>query len=283
MTDYRVDMGIANRVALVTGAARNIGRSTAIALARAGVRVAVAARTDSKELNDTVRECAQSTQAIPIVVDLADPDSIGAAVGRVERELGPVDILVNNAAIRPRVPIAKIDLAEWANVLDTNLRAPFLLCQSVVEGMMDRRWGRIVNVSGIDAIAGSVDRVHVTTSKGGLLGLTAALAPQVAKYGVTVNTVIPGAIDTVRHTPEWYPDTKTFRAAFTDRSPMARFGMPDEIANAVLFLSSVLSSYLTGQSIVVAGGFPIGRRKESEAEPELDWVGKFRPDQVEAQ
>jgi 3-oxoacyl-[acyl-carrier protein] reductase len=273
LNEHLIDMGVNGRVALVTGGARNIGRQTALALARCGVKVGIIARTDSELLASAVEECNASAPSFGVAADLSDPASMEAAVAAIEEALGPIDILVNNAAIRPRVPIADITLDGWADVLDTNVRGPFLLIQRVLSGMLERRWGRIINVSGIDAINGSVDRVHVTTSKGALLGLTASLVPQVAKYGVTVNTIVPGAIDTERHTPEWYPEKDTFYAANVARFPIGRFGTPDEVANVIMFMSSGLASYMTGQTIVVAGGWPFDRRKESEVEPDLDWVG----------
>jgi 3-oxoacyl-[acyl-carrier protein] reductase len=271
--EYLIDMGVQGRVALVTGGARNIGKQSAIALARCGVKVGIVARTDSDRLTSAVAECREHAPATAIAVDLADPGELSSAVDHVESELGPIDILVNNAAVRPRVPIAEITLDGWNEVMDLNVRAPFLLIQRLLDGMVERRWGRIINLSGIDAVNGSIDRVHVTTSKGALLGLTAALVPQVAKYGVTVNTVVPGAIDTERHTPEWYPEKNTFYPANIARFPMGRFGTPDEVADVIMFLASQRGSYLTGQTVVVAGGWPFDRRKESETEPELDWVG----------
>jgi 3-oxoacyl-[acyl-carrier protein] reductase len=275
MNDYKVDMGLEGKVALITGGARNIGRHTALALARTGVKVAVVARTDSDLLKSATDECAKYATSVAVAADIADPEALASAVDRIEAELGPVDILVNNAGVRPRMSIADVTLQDWQEVIDTNLRAPFLLIQRLVGGMMDRRWGRIINVSGIDALNGSIDRVPVTTTKGGLLGLTASVTPQVAKYGVTVNNVVPGAINTDRHTPEWYPalQNETFYRSNIDRHPMARWGTSDEVANVILFLSSQLASFMTGQTLIASGGFPFDRRKESEAEPELDWVG----------
>ena len=271
--EQRVDMGIEGRVALVTGGSRNIGRHAAIALARCGVKVGIVARTDSDLLTSAVKECDATAPAYGVAADIADPDELNRAVDEIEARLGPPDILINNAGIRPRLPIEEVTLEGWQAVIDANLRAPFLLVQRLMGGMVERRWGRIVNVSGIDALNGSIDRVPVTISKGGLLGLTAAITPQVAKYGVTVNTVVPGAIDTDRHTPEWYPDASTFHASNVNRHPMARWGTSDEVANVILFLCSNLASYMTGQTVIASGGFPFDRRKESEAEPELDWVG----------
>lgn len=268
-----LDLGLEGRVAVVTGGARNIGRATARALAAAGARVALVARTASDELDAAAAECSALSETIAVAGDLGDPDQAANVADAVEDRLGPVDVLVNNAGIRPRTPIAEISLEEWDHVIAVNLRGPFLLIQRFLPHMMSSRWGRIVNVSGIDAVYGSQDRVHVTTSKGGLLGLTASLTPQISKYGVTVNTLVPGAIDTQRHTPEWYPSLRQMYDLQNDRIPTARFGSPDEVARSILFLCSTWSSYVTGQTLIVGGGLPLLRRRDLESEPELDWCG----------
>ncbi len=274
MGDYAIDLGLQGKVAIVTGGARNIGRATAAALARCGASVGIIARNDSEDLAAAVRECEKYAPSVGKAVDIADASALRDAINEIGAALGQPAILVNNAAVRPRVKLAEITVEDFDQVVATNLRAPFLASQQVLPAMTTQRWGRIINVSGIDAINGSIDRVHVTTSKSGLLGLTAALAPGLAKYGVTVNTVVPGAIDTVRHTPQWYPEYSAFHAGNINRFPMARFGSPGEVASVIVFLASDLASYLTGQTIVAAGGYPLARRRESEEEPDLDWVGQ---------
>jgi 3-oxoacyl-[acyl-carrier protein] reductase len=269
----RLDLGLEGKVAVVTGAARNIGRATALALSAAGVKVGLVAREDSDRLEAARADCAKNNPAHAVALDLGDPAALAAGVDEIESAIGPVDILINNAAIRPRTPLDEISLEEWDRVMAVNVRAPFLLTQRLLPGMQERRWGRIINVSGMDAYWGSVHRVHVTTSKLAVAGLTAALTAQVAKYGVTVNTVVPGAIDTERHSPGWYPDLTDLYENQYQRVPAARFGSPEEMANVMLFVSSQLSSYMTGQTFHVSGGYPIVRHRENELDPDVNWVG----------
>jgi 3-oxoacyl-[acyl-carrier protein] reductase len=259
-----MDLRLDGRVALVTGGTRNIGAGTAAALSRAGASVAVLGRADKRQLDETLKRLRETGPAFGALVDLADPQAVMSVVDEIEDDLGPVDILVNNAGVRPRAALTDISVEAWDGVIAVNMRAPFLFAQRVVPGMMDRRWGRIINVSGLDALAGSHDRVHVTSSKGGLFGLTAALAPACALRGITVNTVVPGAIDTHRHTPEWYPDLDAFYRASEKRIAMGRLGTIEEVADTILFLVSDMASYTTGQTITVAGGFPLVRRPEME-------------------
>lgn len=268
-----IDLGLDGKVALVTGSARNVGRETARVLASAGVKVGLIARTDSELLSSARQECEKYAPAHAVAVDLADDERLSEAVDEIEEALGPIDILINNAGVRPRTKIEDISLEQWDNVMAVNLRAPFRLTQRVLPGMLERRWGRIINVSGLDAVWGSVHRVHVTTSKGGLLGLTTALTAQVSKFGVTVNTVVPGAIDTDRHTPGWYPDLTELYENQVERIPAARFGSPSEVANVMLFVSSQLASYVTGQTLMVGGGFPVVRHRENEDDPTVNWAG----------
>lgn len=271
--DSLLDLGLTDRVAVVTGGSRNIGSATALCLAAAGVRVGIVAQSESDELRSTVEECARLSSAHAAVGDLADPVSVATMADDLESELGPVDILINNAGIRPRTKLSDITIAEWDWVHSVNLRAPFQLIQRFLPGMQERRWGRVLNVSGQDALMGSVHRVHVTASKGGLIGLTASLTAQVAKYGVTVNTVVPGAIDTKRHSPDWYPQLLDMYALIKERTPTARFGSPMEVARTMLFLSSDWASYITGQTISITGGYPVLRRRDLEDDSAEDWCG----------
>jgi 3-oxoacyl-[acyl-carrier protein] reductase len=269
----RLDLGLEGKVALVTGAARNIGRATALALSAAGVKVGLVAREQSERLEEARAACASNNPAHAVAVDIGDPDALAAGAAEIESELGPVDILINNAAIRPRTALGDVTLEEWDRVMAVNVRAPFLLIQRLLPGMQERRWGRIINVSGMDAYWGSVHRVHVTTSKLAVAGLTAALTAQVAKYGITVNTVVPGAIDTERHSPGWYPDLTELYDNQYERVAAARFGSPEEMANVMLFVASQMSSYMTGQTFHVSGGYPVVRHRENELDPEVNWVG----------
>jgi 3-oxoacyl-[acyl-carrier protein] reductase len=195
-----------------------------------------------------------------VQADMADVAGLRAAVRRIEQEFGGVDILINNAAVRPNSKITAITVEEWDRVLDTNLRGPFFLSQAVLPGMVRRNWGRIINVGGVDAYWGKTRRAHNVSAKLGLVGLTRTLANEVARHGVTVNIVIPGTTDTYRHTPEWYPELDRMYDERKERTPMARLGTPREVAEACVFLASGLASYTTAQEFFVTGGaFPLVR------------------------
>lgn len=258
--------GIAGRVALVSGASRNIGRSIALALAGAGVTPIILFRQDERAAQQVCAEIAElGARAGMYQADLADVKRLRSIVRQVGQEFGGVDILVNNAAIRPNTKISEITVEEWDTVFATNLRAPFFLSQAVLPGMIRKKWGRIVNIGGTDAYWGKLRRAHGVSAKLGLVGLTRALAVEVAQFGVTVNVVVPGTIDTVRPRPEWYPGLDTGFAERKQRIPMARLGRPEEVASACLFLASELSGYTTGQELFVSGGaFPLVRQPLEE-------------------
>lgn len=261
-----VEIDLSGRTALVTGGTRNIGRAIAIMLARAGASVAVLGHRDPAALAGTLSEIRDTgVRAAGELVDVGNWTALRDALGRIDDELGACDIVVNNVGIRPPVSLADLTAENWDTVLHVNVRAAFQCVQWALPRMMGRGWGRIINVSGLDAVAGSYGRIHVTTSKGALLGLTAAVAPGCARYGVTVNTLVPGTTTTQRHTPEWYPDLDRQLQSAESRTLIGRPAEIAEIANVALFLASPMASYLTGQSLHVGGGFPLVRRPEREA------------------
>lgn len=262
--------GIAGKVALVTGGGRNIGRAVALTLAQAGAVPVIAYQQDAQAAG-AVRDAvlAGGGRAGVVQVDLADVAQCRAAVARTAAEFGAVDILVNNAAVRPHSKISQITPAEWDLVLGVNLRAPFFLSQAVLPAMVKKGWGRIINVGGSDGYNGKPRRAHGVSSKMGLVGLTRALANEVAQFGVTVNLLVPGTIDTQRPHPEWYPGVENGFAARMTRVAMGRQGRSQEVANACLFLASELASYTTGQELFVTGGAPpIVRQPEEEYPPQ---------------
>jgi len=247
--------GIAGRIALVSGGNRNIGRSIVLTLARAGVTPLILYRDDQKAAQNVCAEVvAIGARSGIYQADLADAAGLKTLVQTIEKDFGGIDILVNNAAIRPNTKISDITLEEWDLVFNTNLRAPFFLSQAVLPGMIRKRWGRIINLGGTDAYWGKVKRAHGVSAKLGLVGLTRAMAVEVARFGVTVNVVVPGTIDTKRPHPEWYPELATGFAERLQRIPMARLGVPQEVANACLFLASELAAYSTAQELFVNGG-----------------------------
>jgi 3-oxoacyl-[acyl-carrier protein] reductase len=253
--------GIAGKVALVTGGNRNIGRCIATTFARAGAMVVIFYREDAKGAEEFCAEIAGAGgRAGCYKIDLADVEALRAGIGEVEQKFGAVDILVNNAAIRPSQKIAEITVADWDRVIATNLRAPFFLSQRVLPAMVRKQWGRIINIGGLDAYWGKPLRPHNVSAKLGLVGQTRALANEVARFGVTVNAVIPGSIDTHRYIPHWYPKREQMNRERIERIPMARLGLSEEVANTCLFLASELASFTTGQELFVSGGgYPLMR------------------------
>jgi acetoacetyl-CoA reductase len=175
-------------------------------------------------------------------------------VDELANHIGEFDILISVTALRPSQPLAEVSVDEWYRVMTVNAGAPFFLAQAVMEGMKSRGFGRIVNFGGINFYWGRQDRAHVVSSKGGVVGLSRALARDGAKFGVTVNTLVPGTIDTATQNPEWYPNAAEARARQLDRVPIGRRGTIEEVVSATLFLASPRSSFITGQELFVTGG-----------------------------
>lgn len=250
---------VAGRVVLVTGGVRNLGRATAISLAESGATVAVTYERDKRSAEETVSTLrATGATANAYQVDLADVEALRHMVDTVRGDLGDISILVNNAAVRPAARIADIESADFDDVMAVNLRAPFFTAQAVLPAMRALGWGRIVNFSGGTAMFGGIGRAHVVASKLGIVGLTRALALEAAPWGVTVNAVVPGAMDTTR-------DSGPAPSHHVDRIPVGRLGQPEEIAATVLFLCSPEAAYITGQTIRVTGGHsPLSRQPWNE-------------------
>ncbi len=240
------------RVALVTGGGRNIGRAIALALAERGADVAVCVLHHPEQAQAVAAEIeALGRRALPVVADVADPAQVTAMAAYVEERLGPVDILVNNVGVRPKQSVVEMSFDDWDRIIRVNLSSAFYCAKAVLPRMMERRFGRIINISGRSGFAGQADRAHVVTSKAGMHGLTKALAHEVAPYGITVNTVSPGHIDTVR--PASSPPVGDPAALVRD-IPMGRLGLPEEIAAACAYLASPAAGYVTGQVLHVNGG-----------------------------
>ena len=237
---------ITNKVALVTGASRGIGRAIAVALADAAVDVAVHYHTkqaEAEHVADEVRRLGR--RAVVVQADVSMPQQVQSLAERVERELRPVDILVNNAAIGQPMPLDQIDLDLWNTTLATNLTSAFVLTQAVVPGMRQRRWGRIINLSSVAAQVGGVIGPHYAASKAGMIGLTHSYAKLLAKEGITANAIAPALVETdmVRNNPNARPDI----------IPVGRFGLVEEVSSVVVMLAR--NGYITGQTINVNGGW----------------------------
>jgi 3-oxoacyl-[acyl-carrier protein] reductase len=243
----------------VSGGTRNIGRGIAEGFAEAGADVAVIGGSDPEALDATLQAIgAHGVRGAGTIQPLDDPDGVREAYERLAGDIGPIDIVVNVAAVRPRVELADITTTEWDRVLSINLRGPFQLAQAAFPGMVERGFGRIINFSGMNAYWGRHSRAHVVTSKGAIVALARALATEGAAHGVTANTIVPGTIDTERHSPEWYPDPAQRRSRQLERVPMGRLGTVDDVVSAVLFLASPRAGYITGQELFVTGGsFPL--------------------------
>jgi 3-oxoacyl-[acyl-carrier protein] reductase len=237
-------------VALVTGASQGIGRACAIALAQAGATVALAARNVEK-LNGVRAEIeAAGGKAATFALDVANDEALKATVKQIAAELGPVAILVNNAGITRDGLLLRMKASDWDEVLGTNLRAAFLLSQAVISGMMKQRWGRIINISSIIGQLGQGGQANYAASKAGLIGFTRSLAAEVASRNITVNAVAPGFIATAM--TEVLTDAQ--KTAINASIPLGRQGTDADIANAVLFLASKESGYITGHTLDVNGG-----------------------------
>jgi len=241
---------INNRIALITGASRGIGRACALALSEAGIRVALAARNQEQLESLAVEIRAAGREALPIAMDLTSSDSIKEAIGRVAKEFGPIHILVNNGGITKDNLALRMKKEDWDVVLATNLTGAFLAIQQVLHGMMRERWGRIINISSVVGEMGNAGQANYVASKAGLIGLTKAIAQEMGSRNITVNAVAPGFIETGM-THSLTPELKEKLLA---NVPLKRMGQPAEIASAVRFLASDEASYITGHVLDVNGG-----------------------------
>jgi 3-oxoacyl-[acyl-carrier protein] reductase len=237
---------LTGKVALVTGASRGIGRAAAVALAEAGADVGVNYRSRDKEAQEV---CARirdlGRRALPLKADVSRAAEVTRMVDTMEKELGWVAVLVNNAGILTQKPLEEIGEADWDEMLDINLKSAFLVSQRVLTGMRARHWGRIINLSSVAAQTGGVTGPHYAASKAGLLGLTHSYARHLVKEGITVNAIAPALIAT---------EMVTGNLAVTpDLVPVGRFGLAREVAEVIVMLAQ--NGYITGQTINVNGGW----------------------------
>jgi NAD(P)-dependent dehydrogenase (short-subunit alcohol dehydrogenase family) len=252
---------LSNRVALVTGGGKGIGRAVALRLAGEGAAVSVWGR-ERAALDGLVAEVRQAGgRAAAFTCDLADPGQIGMAIEGTRRELGPVDVLVNNAGIAPSGSVLKTSLAAFKQVLDINLTGAFLCLQAVLPEMIERRWGRVVNVASTAAKAGTRYTSAYCASKHGLLGLTRAAAQEVADKGVTINAVCPSWVltDMVeraagRIAQTTGRDAEAALESLRQRNPQGRFLKAEEVAGVVAYLCSPGAGGINGQAWNVDGG-----------------------------
>lgn len=240
-----------NRVAIVTGASRNIGRAIALELAREGAAVVVNARSSSAEAEAVAAEIkTQGGRAVVKLADVTDPVQSAALVATALEAFGRLDCVVNNAAVRRETPVADLELAEWREVIAIVLDGAFLMAKAAIPHLAASDMASIVNIGGLTAHTGASNRAHVVAAKSGLVGLTRALAHELAPSGITVNCVSPGMIETARErSAPASPSHHKIHAPLVGRR-----GRPQEIAALVRFLAGPDGRYLTGQTIQANGG-----------------------------
>lgn len=242
------------KVALVTGASQGIGRATSLALAQAGAKLAVTARSAEK-LGALAAEITQGGgEALAVQMDVSNAESIKSAFRQVQASFGRIDILVNNAAITKDMLEMRMKLEDWEAVLRTNLTGAHLCIQQSLSGMIRQRSGRIINVSSVVAETGNAGQANYVASKAGLIGLTRAVAMEVASRGITVNAVAPGFVET----PMTDPLPQELKDKMKTMIPLGRFGMDRDVAAAIVFLASDEAGYITGHVLDVNGGMRMG-------------------------
>ena len=247
------DQPLAGHVAIVSGAARNIGRTIALRLASDGAAVVVNAVQDREAADAVAHEISESGgQAMAHVGDVTDPDTVKKMVDMAAAAFGRIDILISNASVRGQKPIEEMTLEEWHRVLAVPLDGAFLLSKACIPHMKKQGAGRIVTLGGISAYIGTKNRVHLLTAKAGLVGFTRGLAAEVAGSGITCNVVSPGHIDTER------PASAGVRPTLAVQPPVNRLGLPDEVASMVRYLCLPEAAYITGQTMHVNGGLYMG-------------------------
>jgi 3-oxoacyl-[acyl-carrier protein] reductase len=253
---------LTGRTAFITGASRNIGRAIALAFAREGADLVLNTRVNGEELDAVAEECrALGVRVVAVLGDIADADTVDLMVARGLAELGAIDVLVCNAAIRPHQAITATTPEDWHRVVGVNLHSAYYLARAVVPAMKERRRGSIIALGGQSALTGRPNTAAVTAAKHGLLGLVRALAAELGPFGIRANMVVPGFIDTERRHAEWYPEFREAPPGAPEQLkaiPLRRLGRPEDIADACVFLASDASAYVTGDALRVMGGRVIG-------------------------
>src|SRR5580658_6519187 len=247
-------LSLQGKTALVTGASQGIGRACAVALAKAGARVGLAARNETK-LNEAAAEIATLGGAAAVfALDLSGEESIKACAKAAIAHFGSIEILVNNAGITRDTLVLRMKRADWDNVIQTNLTGAFLMTQALLSPMLKARWGRIINISSVVGETGQAGQANYAASKAGLIGLTKSLARELASRNITANAIAPGYIETAMTA---VLDEKQ-RSAMLAQIPLGRAGTDAEIAAAVRFLASDEAAYITGHVLDVNGGMYMG-------------------------
>jgi 3-oxoacyl-[acyl-carrier protein] reductase len=247
-------MNLEGRIALVTGASQGIGHACALQLARRGASIAVAARNHQKLEELVAAIAAVGGKAAVLPMDVADEDQVKSAIKSAIAHFGKIDILVNNAGITRDQLVMRMKRADWDAVLNTNLTSAYLCIQNVIPSMLKQRWGRIINITSIFGQMGQAGQANYAASKAGLIGLTMAIAREVASRNITSNAIAPGFIETSMTAAL----SEEFKQAAVKQIPLGRVGTPQDIASAVVFLASDEAAYITGHVLNVNGGMLMG-------------------------
>jgi 3-oxoacyl-[acyl-carrier protein] reductase len=246
---------LAGRVALVTGSSRGLGRAMAVALGRAGARVALN-YLNSRETADRAFADfkSQKLEGMLVQADVTDQDSVNRMTQQVAEQLGPIDIVVINATCdQPHKPIEEYDWDFFQSMVDFFIKSPYLLCRACLPHMKKQRWGRVINIGSEVVERGVPNFTAYVAAKGGQNGFHRSLAREVARWGITVNMICPGWIPVERHVNDPQSEKDGYRALI----PADRWGLPEDLAGAVTFLASDASSFITGQSLHVNGGMTV--------------------------
>ncbi|MFC1932940.1 3-oxoacyl-[acyl-carrier-protein] reductase [Chloroflexota bacterium] len=244
-------MDLSNRVAIVTGSGRGIGRAIALKLAEVGATIVINDIGEASSVNSVVEEIkAMNRESLAVMGDVSLSSDVNRMVEETVAAYGKVDILVNNAGITRDRLLIRMSEEEWDQVITINLKSVFLCSKAVLQPMIDQRWGRIISISSIVGIMGNVGQANYASAKAGIIGFTRTIAREMASRGVTANAIAPGFIESVmtqQLKEEW-------RQQLTSRIPLGCFGSPRDVAEAVAFLASEEARYITGQVLGVDGG-----------------------------